>query len=219
MIINMKRTPYVYVFTVLAGLYISGCTPTRLDIIPIEQVQQIETEKTTKSEPSEVFTEAKTSSSRIIPAKHGYGYLGLGVISGDVSVDDGPYEDMDSGIHLLLGVKGGHFSVEFNIGIPSDNEFLGVGLKLDILPFDKYKWSPWVGVDAYIMEMDFFTNEDRGCFSPVVGLDVRLAKGLVLRGGAGKCSYTKDRSWPFGRSIKKDMKLYTIDLIFRRPFK
>jgi hypothetical protein len=57
-----------------------------------------------------------------------------------------------------------------------------------------------VGVDAYIMEMDFFTNEDRGCFSPVVGLDVRLAKGLVLRGGAGKCSYTKDRSWPFGRS-------------------
>ena len=212
----MKRTPYVYVFTILAGFYISGCTPTRLDIIPIEQVQQIETEKTPKSEPSE----AKTSSSRIIPAKRGYGYFGLGVISGDVSVDDGPYEDMDSGAHLLLGVKGGHFSVEFNIGTSSSNEFLGVGLKLDILPFDKYKWSPWVGVDAYIMEMDLFTSEERGCFSPVVGLDVRLAKGLVLRGGAGKCSYTKDRSWPLGvRSIKKDMKLYTIDLIFRRPFK
>ena len=50
MIKILKRMLYASVFAVLAGFNISGCAPARLDIIPMEQVEQIETEKTTKKE-------------------------------------------------------------------------------------------------------------------------------------------------------------------------
>ena len=50
MIKNHKKKISLSVFAVLAGFYISGCvsSPQILDAIPMEQVQQIETEKTTK---------------------------------------------------------------------------------------------------------------------------------------------------------------------------
>lgn len=148
------------------------------------------------------------------PPARAYGYFGAGLISGDVSMDGGPDEDTGTGAHLLLGIKRGHFSLEFNAGTPPDNGFLGVGMKLDILPFDRFRFSPWVGVDLYAME--FFSHEDRGCISPAAGLDVMLTSKLVLRAGVGKCSYTEGRGWPLaGYSVEKDITFYMIDLIFR----
>lgn len=51
MIKNLKKKLYISVFTVLAWFYISGCGATLVpETIPMEQVQQIETEKTTKKD-------------------------------------------------------------------------------------------------------------------------------------------------------------------------
>jgi hypothetical protein len=147
------------------------------------------------------------------PYPPGYVYLGLGAIGGNIEQDGGPEEGMGSGVHLLLGLNSGHLSFEFNLGTPPDNGFAGIGLKFNFMPYNEYWFTPWMGVDAYILAI--LTNEDRGCYAPAYGFDIRLAKGVALRLGAAHCSYTEDQSWPFaGQSVHKDMTLYTLDLIF-----
>ena len=367
MIKNLKRILHITLFVILAALYTSGCAPTRLDIIPMEQVQQIETDKTTKkeifdklgppkaiaakdevstfpaeriaghgrltpphydssipihewktrlpyyridshtlfelfskdrqlteyhqiyyysdgiprkgvyepesrlwilinektgtvedyilrkhynavvgkdflpvtpyySEPSQALEEAKTRSSRIKPVKRRYWYIGVGRLSGTLSSNNPAFDGIDgSGAHFVAGLTSGRLSGEVNMGgfdfrtteptpdiyYPPDDasySFFGVGLKFDFLDIDKMKWSPWVawewsqqdfGLSNYVYSMT------GACSSPVAGLDVRLAKWLILRAGRRKCSYTANEYWFGGYSTNMDAKLYTVDAIFR----
>jgi hypothetical protein len=143
-----------------------------------------------------------------------YGHIGIGAIGGRIKYDGGPQEDLGEGVHLVMGLDRGHFSFEFNYGNPSpEDSFLGIGLKLNILPYNEYQATPWVGLDMLVL--DVFTNQDRGCFAPTLGVDIRLTRGVALRLGATECSYTEDLSWPWaGQSVKKEMTYFMVDLIF-----
>ncbi len=81
MIKNLKKMSYVTAL-VLAGIYISGCAPTQVIIsrISMEQVQQIETEKTTKRDVFDKFGAPKAIAAKdevsTFPAERIAGYGG-----------------------------------------------------------------------------------------------------------------------------------------------
>lgn len=147
------------------------------------------------------------------PRSTGYAYIGLGTIGGLMSEDSGPNRSLSAGFHLLMGMNNDHLGIELNLGTPEDNGFFGFGIHLNFLPYNEYIVTPWAGIDGYVL--DILTNKDKGCFAPALGMDIRLAKGIALRLGAAKCSYTEDLSWPFaGQSVHRNLTLINLDLIF-----
>ena len=189
----------------------------------------------TEVKPPQEGQQAKAKPARQSRVAGRYWFIGLGANSTKLSVDQPAFANISgTGFHLSGGLTYGRFSFGASMSAfdftslaatedtyyPVDEasySYFSFDKNLDILHIDAAKWTPWVALEWSLQDYglsNYVYSKFGSCSTLAVGVDVRMAKWLLLRAGYRKCSFIADGSYPIGTG-RTDVENITLDMVFR----
>ena len=164
-----------------------------------------------------------------------YIYLGMGSNKTGLTTDQEAFRDISgSGFHLTGGFTFGRFSFgagmtafDFTSQAPTEDIYYPVDdasysyftfdMKVDLLNIDASKWTPWVALEWTYHDYglsNYFYTKTGTCTNLAFGVDVRVARWLLLRTGYRECSFTPAGDYPTGTGRTR-VENITMDMVFR----